>query len=75
MEAFNEMMRNFIDMQQKAFGYVYENTKTPMDYAADNMAFVNSSVKFHKAAINYHQSIIDMLESINDITNIYKTKK
>ncbi len=75
MEAFNDMMKNFIDMQQKTFGLLYENTKTPMDYIADYATLMDSSAKFHKAAVKYHESIIEMIESTKEITNIYKTRK
>lgn len=74
MEAFNEMMRNIISMQQKTFGAMYENIKTPLGVMEDYEKFIDNSIKFHKAGIKYHESIIEMMESMKEITNIYKIK-
>ena len=74
MGAFNEMMRTLIGNQQKAMGFLYENTKTPVDFIKDYNTFVENSMKFHTAAIKYHESIIQMMDVMKSMTEIYKIK-
>lgn len=74
MEAFNQYMRDFISLQQKTFGFLYENTKTPITMVNDYDTFMKNSIKFHLAAQDYHKATVQMLEAIQNISNIYKIK-
>jgi len=74
MEAFNQYMRDFISMQQKAMGFMYENTPTPMSMVKDYDTFVKNSIDFHLAAQEYHKSIVKMFEAMKNISDIYKIK-
>ena len=74
MEAFNQYMRDIISMQQKAMGFMYENTPTPMSVTRDFDTFVKNSIEFHLAAQDYHKSIVKMLDAMKNISDIYKVK-
>jgi len=41
MESFNQFMKDFVLMQQKAMGFMYENTPTPMSITKDYDKFIN----------------------------------
>ena len=74
MEAFNQYMKDFMLMQQKAMGFMYENTPTPMSVTRDFDTFVKNSIEFHLAAQDYHKSIVKMLDAMKNISDIYKVK-
>ena len=74
MESFNQYMKDFLLMQQKAMGFMYENTPTPISITKDFDKFVKNSIEFHLAAQDYHKSIVKMLESMKNISDIYKIK-
>lgn len=74
MEAFNQYMRDIISMQQKAMGFMYENTPTPMSVTRDFDTFIKNSIEFHLAAQDYHKSIVKMLDAMKNISDIYKVK-
>jgi hypothetical protein len=74
MESFNQYMKDFLLMQQKAMGFMYENTPTPVSITNDFDKFVKNSIEFHLAAQDYHKSIVKMLESMKNISDIYKIK-
>ena len=74
MEAFNQYMKDFLLMQQKAMGFMYENTPTPMSVTRDFDTFVKNSIEFHLAAQDYHKSIVKMLDAMKNISDIYKVK-
>ena len=74
MEAFNQYMKDFMLMQQKAMGFMYENTPTPMSITRDFDTFVKNSIEFHLAAQDYHKSIVKMLDAMKNISDIYKVK-
>lgn len=74
MEAFNQYMRDIISMQQKAMGFMYENTPTPMSFSKDFDTFIKNSIEFHLAAQDYHKSIVKMLDAMKNISDIYKIK-
>lgn len=72
MEIFNQMMKDFIETQQKTFGYFNEINKIPtMKIGKDYYEMLENNIKFHNAAMNYHKSIVDMMESLRDNTNIF----
>lgn len=74
MEAFNEMMRTIIGHQQKTLGFLYENTKTPVDYLKDYNTLIENNMKFHTAALKYHESIIEMTEAMKNMSDLYRIK-
>lgn len=74
MEAFNQYMKDFLHMQQKAMGFMYENTPTPMTMTRDFDKLVKNSIEFHLAAQDYHKSIVKMLDAMKNISDIYKVK-
>ena len=74
MESFSQYMKDFLLMQQKAMGFMYENTPTPVSITKDFDKFVKNSIEFHLAAQDYHKSIVKMLESMKNISDIYKIK-
>jgi hypothetical protein len=74
MENFNEMMRTLIGYQQKTLGFMYENTKTPVDYLKDYNTLMENNMKFHTAALKYHESIIEMADAMKNMIDIYRVK-
>ena len=74
MESFNQYMKDFLLMQQKTMGFMYENTPTPVSITKDFDKFVKNNIEFHIAAQDYHKSIVKMLESMKNISDIYKIK-
>ena len=74
MEAFNQYMKDFMLMQQKAMGFMYENTPTPISITKDFDKFIKNSIEFHLAAQDYHKSIVKMLDAMKNISDIYKVK-
>lgn len=74
MDAFNEMMRNLIDVQQKSLNLWYENTKTPVDFLKDYNIFIENGIKFHSGAVKYHESIVEMMTAMKNMSDIYKIK-
>lgn len=75
METFNQMIKNFMDTQQKTFGYFYGNDKlTNLPFTKEYYEVLENNIKFHNAAINYHKSIVDMMEVLRDNSNIFKLK-
>jgi hypothetical protein len=74
MESFNQFMKDFVLMQQKAMGFMYENTPTPMSITKDYDKFIKNSIEFHVAAQDYHKSIVKMLDAMKNIADIYKVK-
>ena len=74
MEAFDQYMRDFISLQQKSFGFLYENTKTPLTMMKDYDTIIKNSIKFHLAAQDHHKAMVQMLEAMKNISDIYKIK-
>ena len=74
MESFNEYMRDIISLQQKAMGFMYENTKTPMTMVNDFDTIMKNSIKFHLAAQDCHKAMVQMLEAMQNIADVYKIK-
>jgi hypothetical protein len=71
----NQMIKSFIDYQQKTLGMLFENTKNPIEYGNDYLKVVENSIKFHKAAIKCHESYLEMNEAfMENISILNKTK-
>lgn len=74
MEPFNQMMNQFIEMQQKSQTFwqdAFKVNKVSEDY----LSILDNSIKFHKAATEYHNSIVKMMEAIKDTQDIITQRK
>ena len=70
-EQFNEMFKNFFDLQQKTISSLTTDFKAPMEYSKNYEEMINNSIQFHKAAITYHNSIVEMMEITKNSMNLF----
>jgi len=76
MEHFELVFKNFLDMQQKTLGIIYDNN--PIKSLTMNKELneiIDNNIKFHNAAINYHKSIVEMNEVLKSNVNLFNPNK
>lgn len=75
MDTLLQMMKSFMEMQQKTFSYWQQNIETMNSVEKNNKEILENTIKFHKAAVDYHNSIVSMLEAVKDNSQLFYSKK
>ena len=76
MEHFEMVFKNFLDMQQKTLGIIYDNNPIKsLSLGKEYLEVIENNIKFHNAAISYHKSIVDMNEVLKDNINLFNPNK
>jgi hypothetical protein len=74
MEPLTQMMKSFMDMQQKTMNFWAENIQSMDKVNQNSKVVIENTIKFHKAAVDYHNSIVQMMESIRDTAEVLTPK-
>jgi hypothetical protein len=75
IDTTNQMLKSFVDYQQKTLGMLFETTKNPFEYGDDYMELMENTINFHKSAIKCHEGYVEMIEMfMKNIKIINKTK-
>ena len=76
MEHFELVFKNFLEMQQKTLGIIYDsNPIKSLTMNKELNEIIDNNIKFHNAAINYHKSIVEMNEVLKSNVNLFNPNK